>query len=179
MSIPPLNTEILNPSSQYFSWHISKPVLNCGKDNAYFMLDLSQKAEKWLNTYFNPSFLGHLCRAHSHQCAKAPWFRTADLSCFTTDLTTIYTAVKKILAQLLYLTYCVQLFATPQTVACQAPLSMGFPRQEYWNGLPFPIPEDHPHPGIELASLMSPTLAGRFFTTRASWETYYNPILLG
>ena len=39
--------------------------------------------------------------------------------------------------------------ATPWTVACQAPLSMGFFRQEYWNGLPFPSPRDHPDPGIE------------------------------
>ena len=38
--------------------------------------------------------------------------------------------------------------ATPWTVACQAPLSMGFPRQEYWNGLPFPVPGDLPDPGI-------------------------------
>ena len=43
----------------------------------------------------------------------------------------------------------VQLFATPRTVASQAPLSMGFSRQEYWSGLPFPSPEDLPDPGIE------------------------------
>ena len=43
-------------------------------------------------------------------------------------------------------------FATPCTVACQAPLTMGFPRQEYWSGLPFPSPGDLPDPGIELAS---------------------------
>ena len=42
-----------------------------------------------------------------------------------------------------------RLFATPWTVAHQAPLSMGFPRQEYWNGLPFPSPGDIPDPGIE------------------------------
>ena len=42
---------------------------------------------------------------------------------------------------------------TPWTVACQAPLSMGFPRQEYWSGLPFPSQRDLPHPGIELRSL--------------------------
>ena len=41
------------------------------------------------------------------------------------------------------------LFATPWTVACQAPLSMGFPRQEYWNGLPFPSLGDLPDPGIK------------------------------
>ena len=47
-------------------------------------------------------------------------------------------------------------------LACQASLSMGFPRQEYWSGLPFPSPGDRPDPGIEPAS---PPLAGRFFTT--------------
>ena len=40
-------------------------------------------------------------------------------------------------------------FVTLWTAACQAPLSMGFPRQEYWGGLPFPSPGDLPHPGIE------------------------------
>ena len=49
----------------------------------------------------------------------------------------------------------VQLFATPWTVVYQAPLSMGFSRQEYWSGLPFPSPGDLPNPGIELGS---PTL---------------------
>ena len=46
----------------------------------------------------------------------------------------------------------VQLFATPWTVACQAPLSMGFSTQEYWSGLPFPSPEDLPNPGIKPGS---------------------------
>ena len=46
----------------------------------------------------------------------------------------------------------VLLFVTLWTVAHQAPLSMGFSRQEYWNGLPFPPPRDLPHPGIEPAS---------------------------
>ena len=55
-------------------------------------------------------------------------------------------------------------------VVHQAPLSKGFPRQEYWNGLPFPTPGDLPDPGIELKSLASPALAGRFFTTSATWE---------
>ena len=50
-----------------------------------------------------------------------------------------------------------------QTVACEVPLSMGFSRQEYWSGLPFPSPEDLPDPGIEL---MSPALAGGFLTTK-------------
>ena len=52
-------------------------------------------------------------------------------------------------------------FVTPWIVAYQVPLSMGFPRQEYWSGLPFPSPGDLPDPGIEPES---PALAGRFFT---------------
>ena len=60
---------------------------------------------------------------------------------------------------------CVQLFATPWTAAHQAPLSMGFSRQEYWSGLPGPPPGDRPNSGIKPASLKSPALAGRFFTT--------------
>ena len=55
-------------------------------------------------------------------------------------------------------------------LACQAPLSMEFSRQEYWSGLPFPSPEDLPNPGMEPASLVSPALAGRFFTTSANRE---------
>ena len=47
----------------------------------------------------------------------------------------------------------VWLFATPWTVARQAPLSMGFSRQDYWSGVPFPPPGDPPHPGIEPSSL--------------------------
>ena len=58
-----------------------------------------------------------------------------------------------------------QLVATPWTVAHQAPLSMGFSRQEYWSGLPFPSPGDRSHPEIEPESIMSPVLAGGFFTT--------------
>ena len=63
----------------------------------------------------------------------------------------------------------VQLFATPWTVAHQAPLSMGFSGQEYWSGLPCPPPGDLPDPGIEPVSLMSPALAGSFFTMNATW----------
>ena len=64
----------------------------------------------------------------------------------------------------------VQLFATIWAVACQASLSMGFSRQEYWSGLPCPPPRDIPDPGIEPAFPMSPALAGGFFTTSATWE---------
>ena len=64
----------------------------------------------------------------------------------------------------------VRLFATLWTVAHQAPLSMEFSRQEYWSGLPFPPPGDFPDLGIKPMSLMSPSLAGGFFTTSPTWE---------
>ena len=53
-------------------------------------------------------------------------------------------------------------FVTPWMVACQSPLSVGFSKQEYWSGLPFPSPGDLPNPEIEPTS---PALAGGFFTT--------------
>ena len=55
--------------------------------------------------------------------------------------------------------------AIPWTVARQAPLSMEFSRQGYWNSLPFPTPGGLSHPGTEPLSLASPVLAGGFFTT--------------
>ena len=70
----------------------------------------------------------------------------------------------------------VRLFATPQTVAHQAFLSMEFFRQEYWSGPPRRSPGDLPHPGIKLASLTSPALAGKFLTTSATLEA---PVALG
>ena len=64
----------------------------------------------------------------------------------------------------------VRLSATLWTAAHQAPLSMGFSRQELWSGLPLPPPGDFPHPGIKPVSLTSPALAGKFFTTSATGE---------
>ena len=58
----------------------------------------------------------------------------------------------------------------PWTVAHQAPLSMGFSRQEYWSGLPFTPPRGFLDPGIKPMSLASPALAGKFFTTSATWD---------
>ena len=63
----------------------------------------------------------------------------------------------------------VQLCETLWPVARYTLLSMGFFRQEHWSGFPCPLPGDLPNPGIELVSLMSPALAGRFFTT---WEAH-------
>ena len=73
---------------------------------------------------------------------------------------------------------CVPLFAIPWTVAHQAPLSRGFSRQEYWSGLPYPPPRDLPNPRVELASSMSPALAGRFSTTNATWEALYEEYIM-
>ena len=63
---------------------------------------------------------------------------------------------------------CVWLFVTLWTIVWQAPLSMGFSRQKYWSGLPFPSPGDLPDSGIKLASPASPGLTGGFFI---SWAT--------
>ena len=65
----------------------------------------------------------------------------------------------------------VWVFVTLWIVVCQIPLSMRFSRQEYWHGLPFPSPGDLPDPGIKPAHLVSPALAGMFFTTSTTWET--------
>ena len=65
----------------------------------------------------------------------------------------------------------VRLFATPWTVARQAPLSMEFPKQEYWSGLSFPSPEDLPDPGTEPLPPVSPALAGGFFTITSPGKT--------
>ena len=62
-----------------------------------------------------------------------------------------------------------QFFATQWTVACQAPLSMGFSQQEYWGGLLLPTLGDLPELGIEPVSPAAAPLAGRFFTTSATW----------
>ena len=59
----------------------------------------------------------------------------------------------------------VRLFVTPRTTTLQAPLSRGFSRQEYWSGLPSPLPGELPDPGLEPTSPGPPALAGRFFTT--------------
>ena len=68
--------------------------------------------------------------------------------------------------------------ATLWMVAHQAPLSMGFSKQEHWSGFPCPPPGDLANPGTEPASLTSLALAGRFFTTSASWEALNQVLLL-
>ena len=68
---------------------------------------------------------------------------------------------------------CVQLLATPWTVAHQAPLSLEFSRQEFWSGVPFPPLGDLPNPGIKPTSLASPLVAVRLLTTSTTWEAPY------
>ena len=67
---------------------------------------------------------------------------------------------------------CVPLFLTQWTTTHQAPLSMGFSRQEYWSGLLCPSPEDLPDSGIEPVFLTSPALAGRLFNTSTTTKSY-------
>ena len=64
-----------------------------------------------------------------------------------------------------------RLFVAPWTVACQAPLSMAFPRQEYWSGLLFPSPGDLPDPGIELGS---PALQADSLSSEAPGNLVFN-----
>ena len=74
---------------------------------------------------------------------------------------------------------CDCLFATLWTVAHQAPLSMGFPRQEYWSGLPFPFPGDLPYIGIEPLSPVAPTLQidSSLLSHQGSPESGFNQII--
>ena len=65
-------------------------------------------------------------------------------------------------------------FATLQNIIQQAPLSMGFSRQEYWSELPCSPPGDLPNPGIEPTSVISPALAGGFFITSITWIDLLN-----
>ena len=93
--------------------------------------------------------------------------RTASFVLFLWDVSWIH-----IVFVVIQLLSHVQLIETPWTVAHKFPLSMVFSQQEYWSGFPCPPPGDLPDPGVEPASLMSPALAGRFFTTSATWEAH-------
>ena len=84
----------------------------------------------------------------------------------------INAGLKKVMMLLLVPTQllnCVRLFVILWTIARQAFLSMGYPKQEYWSWSPFPPPGDLPNPGFEPTSLVSPALAGGFFTSNTTW----------
>ena len=108
---------------------------------------------------------------------KHPWYRHRDMMHTHHICTHIYMCTH---IYTIYICVCAQslsrvwLFVTPRTVAHQAPLSIGFLSQEYWNGLPFLPPGDLPDPGIEPASLASPALAGVFFTTAPPGKPIYH-----
>ena len=72
----------------------------------------------------------------------------------------------------------VHLFVTPWTVAHQAPLSMGLSQQEYWSGLPFPLPGDLPNPRIEPTFPVAPALAGGFITTEPPGKSHLSNMML-
>ena len=88
---------------------------------------------------------------------------------FFTEVQLIYSIVNLYCGGGLVAKSC-QTFSTLWTVACQAPLFMGFSVQEYWSGLLFPPPGDLPDQVTKPKSLASPALAGGFFTTSATWE---------
>ena len=96
-------------------------------------------------------------------------------SCLTEETRYIRTNSKMCCAVLVFSRSVVPDSATPWTVARQAPLSMGFSRQEYWSGLPCPPPGELPDPGIEP---MSHALAGGFFTTSTTWDSSLTSILI-
>ena len=118
-----------------------------------------------------------------HLQMRRPWGRGAEMHCQLLILTVVpqqdsmgpsSDRSSPISSALVPLRVCggilchVRLLATPRIIACQAPLSIRFFRQEYWSGLLFPIPGDLPDSGIELKSLVAPALAGRFFTSAPS-----------
>ena len=105
-------------------------------------------------TYFFDSIRSHRIRAQSHKTSLLQMTHPIP-GCYLSFWPCVYVCMLS----------HVPLFATLWTVAHQAPLSMGFSRQEYWSGVPCPPLGDLPDPGIEPASLMFPELAGGFFTT--------------
>ena len=98
---------------------------------------------------------------NAKQTNKNPLFN----SCIVNGLSVIYK--HHLYLRVLSFQSCPTLYKTVDYIAYQAPLCMGFSRQEYWRGLPYPPSGDLPDTGIETTSLMSPALASRFFTTSA------------
>ena len=135
----------LYPWGQWFAW--CPPLSHGIKKNCWFFSLCSFPLE---NTVFNSYICSWVC--------PSPLILRGGLI-FVTLVLAWYLACSS--SCCLVTKFCPAL-ATPWTVALQAPLSMEFPRQEYWFGLPFPSPRDLPDPAIEPAS---PALAGRFFTT--------------
>ena len=99
------------------------------------------------------------------------------MTCLSTNSSQLLPHLNVLLKQTLYILICVLshfsrvwLCVSLWTVASQAPLFMGFSRQEYWSRFPCPLPGDLPNSGFEPMFLMSPALAGSFFTTSSTQE---------
>ena len=109
----------------------------------------------------------------------SPWHdRKYSLKCFCQLPSTISFLLARLLVTCVLVAQSCPILCNPVDWARQTPLSVGFSRQEYWNGLPCLPPGDLPDPGFEPASLVFLALGGRFFTTDTTWEaqltfTYY------
>ena len=120
---------------------------------------------------------GKIQRVFSHFCQTdflRSWHRAGCFQYFLVIFTGMWQLKRAVLNELPWIPSRfsrVWLFATPWTIAHQAPLSVGVSRQEYWSGLPCPPPGDLLVPGIEPASLVSPAAAGMFFTTSTIWDS--------
>ena len=104
------------------------------------------------------------CRATVHGVAKS-WMWQRDGTHMLSPLLLSQSSIWTSLVAVVLVAQSCSALCTPWTVACRAPLSMGFSRQEHWSGFPCPSAEDHADPGIKPTSLVSPALVGRFFTT--------------
>ena len=132
------------------------------------------------------NLLGHMCKAHfaGHSRTESTWFAVMN-ELYHVRHSAQYKNIKTTYITCLHansLQSCPTL-CNSMTVACQAPLSMVFSRQEHWSGLPCPPPEELLNPGIKLASLMSPIWAGSFLTYSTTWEAhiyyiYFNSVYI-
>ena len=119
--------------------------------NSEYKLEIQRKRRQFVSTSKRPAFPPHLPGSWAPTAPRSwPW-SCSEGACRLSRFS------------------CVQLSVTPWPVACWAPLSMGFSRQESCRGLPCPPPGDLPDPGIKPTSLPSPSLAGGFFTTTTTW----------
>ena len=142
-------------------WEVSK----CNSVFVYFYFQFCQfLLHKFYISIFGNTYLGLLCLL-----GGLIFLSLYNVSLYL--LIVIFYILKSLLcACMLNCFSYVQLFAALWTVTRQAPLPMGFSRQEYQSGLPCPSPGDFPDPEVEPMSLMSPALSSRFFTTSTTWK---------
>ena len=136
----------------FLIWIYSTIVLSNGNSMGHEPLSIIW-ATQVLNSYSNVGKITH--------CARG-WLTVHQTFTFSPGYSAIQHFSYVCLKHVLNAFSLVWLLEIPWTVALQAPLSMGFSRQEYWSGLPFPTPGNLPNPGIKPAS---PVLAGGVFTT--------------